>query len=71
MAVGLLESFELIERFGSSAVRNGLISTEDLLSAAKSKQRLGCKSLPNRMTSDEKTRVMEIGVILKEWRSGL
>jgi len=69
MSVGLLESFELIEGYGGSAVRAGILDMADLLVAVKARQRFGCKSIPNSMSSEEKMKVMEVGSKLKAWRA--
>jgi hypothetical protein len=68
MAVGLLESFELIECFGSEVVRDGIITIEDIMFAVAAKKKKGCRSIASRLTAEDNQRVIELGRIIKKWK---
>ena len=69
MAVGLLESFGLIEQYGRDAHKAGIVSTEELLFAAEAKKRKGCRSVKSTLISEERMKVIEIGKRIKNWRN--
>lgn len=68
MAVGLLESFHLVEEYGKAAMDNNILSIDDLIFVANAKKRKGCRSIPSQLRAEERQRVMEIGKIVKSWR---
>jgi hypothetical protein len=68
MAVGLLESFGLVENFGKEAIDNGVISVDDVIFVAGAKKKKGCRSISSRLTVEDSNRVMEIGQLIKKWK---
>lgn len=68
MAVGLLESFELVERFGRDAMKEGIITIDDIMFVASAKKKKGCRSIASRLTAEDAKRVMELGRIIKNWK---
>lgn len=63
MAIGLLESFELSEEFGSR-----VLTFEELTFMKDAYQRKGCRMQSSRLTHDEIDRVLLLGRKCKEWK---
>jgi len=63
MAVGLIESFGLIEEYGAK-----VLTVDEVLFAADARKRKGCRSIRSSLTHEERSRVMELGRKIKKWR---
>ena len=63
MAVGLIESFGLIEEYGRE-----VLTTEEILFAADARKRKGCRSIKSTLVHEERMRVMELGKRIKTWK---
>jgi len=68
MAVGLLESFGLIEEFGRLAMDEEIITIDDIIFSASAKKRKGCRSIASRLTAEDNQKIMDIGRRIKKWR---
>ena len=63
MAVGLLESFALVEEYGSQ-----VLTAEEILFVAGARKRKGCRTIASKLLAEERLRVMELGRKIKKWK---
>lgn len=63
MAVGLLESFSLIEEHGKE-----VLTIDELLFAADARRRKGCRSITSTLVKSDIEKVMEFGRRIKKWK---
>ena len=61
--MGLLEAFSLAEQYGVRC-----LTAEEILWLAGARRRKGCATVRSRLTTEEKRRVIELGVRCKQWK---
>jgi len=70
MRVGLLEAFGILEQYGKSAMDAGILTAADIIFIADARKRKGCRSVSSTLVAEERTRVIEFGVMVKNWKDG-
>ena len=67
MAVGIIESFELIHKYASKKTASGepYMTQDEILFAAEAYRRKGCRLIKTTLTKEEIGRILEIGKRIK------
>lgn len=61
--MGMNEAFELAEEVGDKA-----LSVDELLFMADARKRKGCKLIKNRLSHNERIKVINLGAKCKAWK---
>ena len=63
MPIGLIEAFALAQEFGARC-----LDTDEILWLAGARRRRGCRSVKDRLTVEDRQRVIELGARCKKWK---